>query len=173
MLRPASTPPTHPTHPAHLLARIGCFDVFLALPEHAPLYVAAALLRRNAAKVMEGTECDAAEVHHALSSVEVFGSVSVDELANEAIALINSHPPEVLERAAAKARAASQARPRLRWESLITLRSIALSAATAVTAALAFTALDADGDGSIVDELLGGDTHLVDVVRALLLTATV
>eukprot|EP00793_Prasinoderma_coloniale_P002349 PRCOL_00002857-RA len=150
-----------------------CFDVFLALPEHAPLYVAAALLRRNAAKVMEGTECDAAEVHHALSSVEVFGSVSVDELANEAITLINSHPPEVLERAAAKARAASQARPRLRWESLITLRSIALSAATAVTAALAFTALDADGDGSIVDELLGGDTHLVDVVRALLLTATV
>ena len=122
--------------------------------------------------MLDGTECDAAEVHHALSSVKVFGDVPVDDLAVEVIALVKSHPPEELERASTQLQTAPQARPWLR-ERLVTLRSVALTAAAAATAALAFTAIDTDGDGSIVDELLGDDTHLVDVVRALLSSATV
>ena len=151
-----------------------CFDLFLALPEHAPLYVAAALLRRSAPQIMEGTECDPAEVHRALSAVPVFGETSVDDLAVEAIAIVKEHPPDELQAYAASdavrgdnapslAVAPARKGGRSRGEAVRAgLRQISLAAVGVIVTAIAFRTLDADGDGSVVDELTG--YHLIDLL---------
>ncbi len=75
------------------------FDLFLSSSPLLPLYVGVAALLAERAAVM-ALPCDASEVHRFLTSLNVLGRLSADELATRALALHRAHPPLALQQLA-------------------------------------------------------------------------
>ena len=72
------------------------FDLFLSSTPLMPIYVGVAALLAERATVM-ALPCDAAEVHRYLTSLNVLGRLTADELAARALALHREHPPLALQ----------------------------------------------------------------------------
>ena len=75
------------------------FDLFVSSSPLMPLYVGTAALLAERAAVL-AQPCDAAELHCFLSSLDVLGRLSADELAARALALHRDHPPARLQQLA-------------------------------------------------------------------------
>ena len=74
-------------------------DLFMASTPLMPLYVGAVALLA-ARKVVLALPCDGAEVHRALTGLDVLARLSADELATRALAMYRSHPPARLQQLA-------------------------------------------------------------------------
>lgn len=72
------------------------FDLFLASHPLMPLYVAAAMIHLQRARILAADGTDPAEVHHALAACPALNRASAHELCLQAVFLFRQHPPAAL-----------------------------------------------------------------------------
>ena len=82
-------------HVADFSSAVRLFDLFLSSSPLMPLYVGVAALLAERARVL-ALPCDGAELHRHLTSLDVLGVLSADQLAAKALHMHRAHPPAAL-----------------------------------------------------------------------------